>query len=299
MQPGAQSVTYSIRFWLWLTDTEPHRTPIHMSAGWDQGFKFDRAALSTVNRAIAADPGRSSAERREQLPYGKNKVDAYLSYLDRLGLFERATGSPTALGEVIAECDPGWRDAGTWALLQFQIASAPEATVWNEMTHGVLPHAPAFSADEALEALLARPAVQAGSLETARNDFRSYVTALTDDDALGGLRLLSALKLPGGMRYRRVAPMHVPPLVLAYMLYDHRARTAPGVRSMSLDAIVGSDGPGRALHLQTDRDGFADRVRPLRTLGILGYTQTAGLNDVEFLHPDADPLEFVRAYYDE
>lgn len=270
-----------------------------MSAGWDQGFKFDRAALSTVTRAIAANPGRSSQERRDQLPYGKNKVDAYLSYLDRLGLFDRASGGPTPLGAIIAECDPGWRDAGTWALLQIQIASAPEATIWHEMTHGVLPHAPAFSADEAIEALLARPAVQAGSLATAQNDYRSYIAALTDDDALGGLRLLSALSLSGGVRYRRVSPAHVPPLVLAYAFYDYRARTAPGVRSMSLDTIVGPGGPGRALHLQTDRDGFADRVRPLRAPGILGYTQTAGLNDVEFLQPDADPLDFVRAYYDE
>ena len=57
-----------------------------MSAGWDQGFKFDRAALATVNRAIARGPGLSTAERYEQLPYGKNKVDGYLATLDRLGL---------------------------------------------------------------------------------------------------------------------------------------------------------------------------------------------------------------------
>src|SRR5690606_37734556 len=117
-----------------------------------------------------------------------------------------------------------------------QIGCAPEATVWYEMTHGVLPHAPTFSGEEAERALLAQPSVQSGSLENAREDFRRYVRALTEDAALGGLRLLSVLELPDGTRYRRAAPAHVPPLILAYGLYTQRARTATHARSMSLDA---------------------------------------------------------------
>ena len=183
-------------------------------------------------------------------------------------------------------------------MLQVQIASAPEATVWHEMTHGVLPHAPAFSDDEATRALLNRPSVQDGSRDNALGDFGRYVRALTDDAALGGLRPLSVLDLPGGRRYRRAAPAEVAPLVLAWAFYDQRARMAPGARSMSREALVGPEGAGRALHLQTDPDGFADRVRPLRALDVLGYTQTAGLQDVEFLQPDADPLDFLSAYYD-
>ena len=179
------------------------------------------------------------------------------------------------LGAIIAEADPGWRDAGTWIVLQVRIACAPEATVWYEMTHGVLPHASTFSDDDAVEALLNRPAVQAGSLDNARADFRHYVAALTEDAALGGLRLLSALNLPGGTRYRRAAPAVVPPLALAWALYDYRTRAASGTRSMSLDAIVGPSGVGRALHLQTDLDGFADRIRPLRSLDVLAYTQSS------------------------
>ena len=270
-----------------------------MSVGWDQTFAFDRAALSAVHRAVVREPGLSAAARREQLPYGKNKVDGYLAYLDRLGLFDRGPGGPTPLGAVVAEGDPGWQDEGTWAVLQVQIACAPEATVWHEMTHTVLPAATAFTTAEAERALLARPAVQAGSLDNAVGDLGRYVRALTEPDALGGLRLLAALSLPGGTRYLRQPAAAVPPLVLAYVLYDQRARAAPGARSMSLDAVVGPGGAGRALHLHADPDGFADRVRPLKARDVMDFTQTAGLRDVGFLRPDADPLDFLRAYYDE
>lgn len=270
-----------------------------MSVGWDQTFAFDRSALSAVHRAIVREPGLSINERREQLPYGKNKVDGYLAYLDRLGLFDRPSGGPTLLGIVVAEGDPGWQDEGTSSVLQMQIACAPEATVWYEMTHGVLPHSNAFTDEEAERALLARSAVQGGSLENARGDLSRYIRALTEADALGGLRLLSVLSLPGGTRYVRQAAAHVPPLVLAYGLYAHRTRTAPDARSMSFDAIAAPGGIGRALHFHTDPDGFADRVRPLKSRDILDFTQTAGLRDVGFLRPDADPLDFLRAYYDE
>ena len=61
---------------------------------------------------------------------------------------------------------------------------------------------------------------------------------------------------------------------------------------------MGPGGAGRAFHLHLDPDAFADLVAPLRAHDILGYTRTAGLQDVEFLRPQADPLDFVVAYYE-
>ena len=268
-----------------------------MSVGWDQTFAFDRSALSSAHRAVVREPGLSVVERREQLPYGKNKVDGYLAYLDRLGLYDRPSGGATPLGAVVAEGDPGWQDEGTWAVLQMQIACAPEATVWYEMTHGVLPHAAAFTLVEAERALLSRPDVQAGSLENAVGDLGRYVRALTEAEALGGLRLLAKVALPGGDRYVRQPPAYLPPLVLAYGLYAHRARTAPDARSVGYDALAAPGGVLRALHLHADPEALADHVRPLKAGDVLDFTQTAGLRDVGFLRPDADPLDWLRAYY--
>lgn len=180
-----------------------------------------------------------------------------------------------------------------------QIACATEATVWYEMTHGVLPYANAFTKAEAERALFDRPAIREVGAGGARGDLGRYFRALTEPVALGGLRLLAELPLPSGMRYVRQPSAHVPPLVLAYGLYAERARTAPKARSMSIDALTAPGSMGRALHLHLDLDNLAARVRRLKARDILDFTQTADLRDVGFLRPDADPLRFLELYYDE
>ena len=139
-----------------------------MSVGWDQTFAFDRSALSSTLRAIGREPGLSTRERFDQLPFGKNKVEGYLAYLDRLGLFDRDARAPSPLGDILVREDPGWQEPGTWALLQLLMSSEPTATVWYEMTHEVLPHAAVFTKEEAEEALLRRPGVLGGKPSITR-----------------------------------------------------------------------------------------------------------------------------------
>lgn len=270
-----------------------------MSVGWDQKFAFDRSDLSQALRKVVDEPGRTNAERLEQLPYGKNKVDGYLNYLDRLGLYDKENRRASTLGELVATEDPGWNDLGTLLLLQIHIASRPNATVWYQMTHHVQPHSRVLSADDAERDLLARPAVAKGGIEGAVRDLGQYVNALTKPTALGSLRMLSIVDLPTGVRWQRSTPSDVPPLLVAYAVYLHRARHAPTARSVSLDDLCAAGGIGRTLHLHLDPDALAVWVRPLAARSILDYTQTAGLRDVGILQPDAEPLDFVRAYYDE
>lgn len=271
-----------------------------MGVGWSQRFAMNCRELARTLRLLAQHRGASTTDRHQILPYGKNKVDGYLYYLQYLGVFERASSDLTPLGHLIVKHDPAWRSLGTKLLLQAQIATAQDATVWYAMTHQVLPSIGAFTEVDAWEALRYRPEVLAVSLDNAQKDLRLYLRAMTEPDAFGSLRMLQAMTIRDVTTYRRRAPSALPSLILAYALYQQRAALGSTSRSISLTRLLNQfGGMGRALNLYGTPEQFEDWIRPLRQRDILGYTRTAQLDDIEFLADISDPTELVEAYYRE
>ena len=269
-----------------------------MSVGWNQKFAFDRSELSRVHRFLKESPGQTIQYYKEALPYGSNKVEGYINYLHQYGIYDKSSRSLTAIGELIVQYDPGWRYLGTQFLLQFEIANQREASVWYHMTNEVLPRFSRLDEEIALSELLRIEDIRASSAENAKNDLRYYFRSLTQQEALGELNLIRTFKSNNTTIYKRNIPDEIPAMILAYALYRQRAMQFPTSRSIALPRLLEqAGGVGRAYNLYLKPEALSDFISPLRQQDILSHTQTAQLNDLEFLAEDVDPLGYAAAYY--
>ena len=269
-----------------------------MGVGWNQKFAFERTELSRVHRFLAENPGLTIQQYKQELPYGSNKIEGYINYLSQYGIYDKASRSLTPVGDLIAQYDPGWRYLGTQLLLQFEIANQSDASVWYHMTNTVLPRFSRLDEEIALAELLRIDDIREGSTENAKNDLRYYFRSLTEQKALGDINLLTTSTSNGKAIYKRSIPDDIPPMILAYALYRQRASHFPNSKSIALPRLLEqSGGVGRAFNLYIQPEILFELIRPLRRKDILSYTQTAQLNDVEFLVDIMDPIEYAAAYY--
>ncbi|RMG73903.1 MAG: DUF4007 family protein [Chloroflexi bacterium] len=269
-----------------------------MGVGWNQKFAFERSELSRVHRFLAQEPGLTIQQYKQELPYGSNKVEGYINYLSHYGIYDKTNGSLTAVGKLIAQYDPGWRHLGTQLLLQFEVANQPDASVWYHMTNTVLPRFSRLDEEIALAELLRIEDIRKGSMENTKSDLRYYFRSLTEQEALGDLNLLRMSTSNGKTIYKRSIPDEIPPMILAFILYRQRASHFPNGKSIALPRLLEQPGGvGRAFNLYIQPEVIFELIRPLRQKDIVSYTQTAQLNDVEFLADVADPIEFAAVYY--
>lgn len=274
-----------------------------MGVGWNQGFKFDKSRLARVHRFISKDTSKKSIvdwKRLKELPYGPNQVEGYINYLRYFGVYSIEERELTPLGRLIADHDPGWRKLGTLYLLQFGVANNREATVWYYMTNVFLPQHTRFTKDEALSGLKDFGPVQAVSWENTIKDLKCYLRTATESSALGKLGLIKREEWgEGEARFVRSIPTDIPPMVLAYALYKQREKYFPNARSIDLNNLLYHEGGvGAAFNLSLDPEHFIKMLRPLHSLDIVSHTNTAQLNDVEFLQDKLNPSEFIHSYYE-
>lgn len=282
-----------------------------MGVGWSQRFAFNRAELGQLLRGLAQHGPTTPQQRRDLLPYGSNKLDGYLYYLQYAGLFDRkeGLGDLTELGRLIVERDPGLFDPGTAFVLHYHLSGHPDATVWRLMSNVVLPQYPIFfTKDQALSLLSSHPEIFSVPKDKVEEDFRFYARALSEPDALGGTELLGVLDSTGPSRgedglwksrkFRRKTPDVIPPLVFAYAAYDTRLKHFIGQPSISVDSFLQMPGgAGRAFHLYAKPEMLRVLVPPLRARDLIGHTRTAELDDLEFLQPGLLPLDILRLHY--
>ena len=269
-----------------------------MSVGWNQKFAFNRSELSRVHRFLRDNPGLTIQQCKQELPYGSNKVEGYINYLRYYGIYDTSNRSLTPLGETIVHYDPGWRYPGTQLLLQFEIANQPEAFVWYYMINTVLPRFSRLDEEVALTELLRIDDIRSVSAENTKNDLRHYFRSLTEREALGDLNLLRLSSVGGRTIYKRDTPEEIPPMILAYALYRQKASHFPNSKSIALPRLLEqSGGVGRAFNLYIQPERFSELVRPLRQQDIVTHTQTAELNDIEFLAEIENLLDYAAAYY--
>lgn len=269
-----------------------------MSVGWNQKFAFNRSELSRVHRFLKENPGLTIQQHKRELPYGSNKVEGYINYLSQYGIYDKSSRNLTSVGKLIAQYDPGWRYLGTQLLIQFEIANQPDASVWYHMINTVLPRFNSLNEEIALAELLRIDDIRKGSTENTKNDLRYYFRSLTEQEALGDLNLLRTSNSNGNAVYKRSIPDEIPSMILAYALYKQRVSHFPSSKSIALPRLLEQPGGvGRAFNLYVHPEIIPELIRPLRLKDLVSHTQTAQLNDLEFLAEVADPLEYATLYY--
>lgn len=272
-----------------------------MGVGWNQGFAFDKYELSRVHRTIyRSDEQKPVSQWKKEMPMGPNAVEGNISYLKHLGLYSTSERELTTIGKVIAENDPGWRKKGSLFILYFNIATNSEATAWHYMANVFVPRNKKFKEEEAKKSIKKRVASKGISGGNAVEDIKIYLRSVTEDKAFGGIKVVRKSEATDDEIYMRKSAEEIPVLVLAYCLYMQRKNNLGGDNSVELSRLLNqNEGVGRVFNLSESRKKFLRLVDSLEHRGIASYTQTADLNDLEFIKDTGHPVRFVSEYYSE
>ena len=216
---------------------------------------------------------------------------------------------PTRLGEaVLADdgLDPYVEETATTWLAHWHVASTPEATTTAYYAFNGLTSIE-FDSDGLVGELAALAAARGwratrGTLKRDVEVFlRSYVrrTGAVGEDAaeplLAELGLIREARLGGWYEFVRGPKPSLPDGVFAYALDDFwRRREGVALTTEQVSYAPGS--PGRVFKL--DEDSVVTRLMalPQLTSGAWGWTDTAGLRQIQRLG-DVDPLDLVRSAY--
>lgn len=272
-----------------------------MGVGWNQGFAFDKHELSSIHREIyRSDEPKSISQWKDDLPMGPNAVEGNISYLKHSGIYSTKKRSLTPLGNIIAENDPGWRDKGTIYLLYFSISTNTQATVWHYMANVFIPRNKRFSKREAEKATKRQVAGKKVSKKNAVEDVNLYLRSVSETRAFGDVRVVQKNETSDGDIYIRKSVKDIPRLILAYFLYKQREQLLDGDNSVKITRLLNQEKSfGKVFNLYESEREFLKMVGDLEQRNIASYTQTANLNDLEFIDDSSTPISFISRYYSE
>ncbi|MCS4169393.1 hypothetical protein GGQ05_000837 [Salinibacter ruber] len=272
-----------------------------MGVGWNQGFAFDKHDLSMIHREISrSDEQKSISQWKDDLPMGPNAVEGNISYLKHSRVYDTKERKLTPLGNVIVENDPGWRDKGTIYLLYFNISTNTEATAWHYMANVFIPRNKSFSKKEAEKAIKRQVAGQSVSKENAVEDIGFFLRSVSEPKAFGDIRVVQKNEAADGDIYIRRSVKDIPRLILAYFLYRQREDLLSGDNSVKIERLLNQEKSfGKAFNLYESEGEFLKMVDDLEQRNIASFTQTADLNDLEFMDDSSTPISFISRYYSE
>ena len=269
-----------------------------MTIGFAQTFPLDRSILSKALTGFLSEPRMAKEKQMSKLGIGSRAVEGYTRWLSIMGLRDSAKKELTPLGKLIARHDPQLEQNGTKWVLHYRLSSDPTphgAEAWYHCVNHFLPTRAQFTRSELKRSLEEESGIRTGNRKGPAADLGLILTCYTSQQALGELEII---QLADGKTqlYRRGIPQSIPPLVIAYVLYDQRERLYPESTTVSIPEVLTAGGNIGKIFLMNRRQ-LEEALAWLQAEGYIRVLTFADLNHVEFLYR-GNPLDLVVQFYD-
>ncbi len=221
------------------------------------------------------------------------KVENLASLANALGLIQKVTYKPTALGEIVLKFDPFFDDIGTLWFIHYFISSEPRNIIWNRIINHTLPQQMRFTRDQirlSLEDLR-----EWFSEDTIKKHILKEINTFLDAYTEQAFSRLAFLRKDGegyAIGYRQP----VPPLVLAACIARYRDTQRPGDTAIPIKELCcSSNSPGLVLQLSEER--FRVLLEDLKQQSGFSLESRADLDQVG-LSTSINDIEWMKRYYE-
>jgi hypothetical protein len=262
-----------------------------MAIGISKSFPMDLDIIARLLQLYGERPGETPETIGKSIGLNRPKVDGLNALMGYLGLQERRV--LTLFGKIIFENDKYLKDQGTLFALHCMLSTNSDAEVWYFAVNEYIPNNERFSRDEFALALdNANIGVGNTRLKADRNLFLNAYTS-SDHRAFQSLGYLTSSRNQNEL-FQSHSNQDVPGLILGYALYQQRLGGIQ-TRTVSINNLLTLDGQiGKVFLLK--RELLLRKLRELESLGFLGLSQIADLDNITFANID-DPLFLLADYY--
>lgn len=255
-----------------------------MSIGFSKTFGLEREIIS---RALSEFEGSSRLSRSElmsRLGVGSQKAEAMVLWLGKLGLRDNREGRLTPLGMLLLRYDPYLEDITTLWFLHYQLASNPDAEVWYMLTNRFLPSRTEFRFADALNFLVSQ-GLRTAADKHLRADLSIFLRAFVLEGGLNKTGFLTAqegVAKMGQLLFHKIPPTELSPYLVAYAIFDQKAKTAPNTMTVTIKELLTQDGNvGKVFSLSRSRLEQILRLISSNQFGrLVEVSTTAGLDQV-------------------
>jgi hypothetical protein len=269
-----------------------------MTVGFSKTFSLNMETLSRALRAFAEQPKMSKADQMRYMGIGSIATEGYTNWLRVMGLRDSLRRTLTPLGECLVNNDPYLGDIVTKWVLHYHLCregGKEGAEVWFHLFHRFLPNYTEFRYAQFVRYLQEESGIQTANRKGPAVDAPRALHCYTEEMALGELAILHQDNKCANV-YRKGNPQHVPPLVVAYVIYSERERHYPTVTTIRIDNLLSDDGSAGKVFLLT-RTSIEEILHRLEFEGIVSVSHTADLDSVGFTY-QGSALDLLETYYE-
>lgn len=261
------------------------------------GYLLEFEQLARVLGFLAEHPEMKKITRDmlvEGTGLANRQIESLVSVAAAMGLVRAGNQVLTPFGSLVAKHDLFLEARGTLEWCHFQGAGSSRNLIWYLIFNQVLPDRPAETVDDWMVWLREKLA-GAYSDKTIGKHLRQEVSFVLDaylNRTFSKLDILS--RAEDGRMYQRRG-VEITPTVLAAMITQMGQEEGESV--LQLNAILqGLGSPGRIFHLESAF--LREACEQMHREGWLRYESTHNLDQVR-LREDLQPLDFLRAYYED
>lgn len=274
---------------------------IKMAIGFSQNFGIELRLLSIALSAFSKKNQISRAELMRLLGVGDNKAEAFVTWLEYIGLRDNIKRELTPLGRTLVKLDPYFEEVFTKWIIHYKLASNPNAAVWYLLSNEFLPSQTQFIYDDAINFLVSK-GLQSKNDEHLKADVSIFLRSFISENALNKILYLKTEGQPKRIisknRFYKNPPSGISPYLIAYVIFDQREKNFPNLSTITIEELLTLKGNvGRIFSL--------NRVNLEEILKLLSSSQynqlvylatTAGLDQVG-LKFKGNPLEILEMYF--
>jgi len=215
-----------------------------MTVGFAQTFPLDRVILSKALTGFLSEPKMGKEKQMSTLGIGSRAVEGYTRWLSVMGLRDSAKKGLTPLGRLITKYDPRLEQIGTKWVLHYRLSSDPTpqgAEAWYHFVNRFLPAHTQFTRLDLKRSLEEESGISTRNRKGPAVDLGLILNCYTSQQALGGLELIQLADRKTQL-YQRGLTQTIPPLIIAYALYNQRERLYPESTTISIQELMSAGG---------------------------------------------------------
>jgi hypothetical protein len=235
-----------------------------------------------------------------RLGVGSQKAEAMVLWLGKLGLRDNREGQLTPLGTLLLKYDTYLKDITTLWLLHYQLASNPDAEVWYVLTNKFLPSRTEFRFADALNFLVSQ-GLRTAADKHLRADVSIFLRAFVLEGGLNRTGFLTAqegVAKIAQLLFHKIPPMELSPYLVAYAIFDQKAKTTPNAATVTIEELLTQDGNvGKVFSLSRSRLEQILRLISSNQYGrLVEVSMTAGLDQVGLVFKGS-PVQVLEMNY--
>lgn len=259
-----------------------------MSVGFSQTFRLDLDLLAGAIEQYVQDPARSPDSVSETLGIGRRKLDGIHGWLKHFRLRDTRERRLTQLAELMYVADPYLRSRDTHILLHYLLISNPDAEVWYGLFNEFIPQNETFTRADATAYF------ESGGITSTRlgSDVANLLKMYTVEDT----RALADLRLVGERDgHYLLQPMQdIPPVLLAFCLYDYRERYGLEATTSFMRLMTEKGRPGKVFGMTEPELRLA--LKSVEWEGLITIVQSADIDGIAYTY-QGDAINFLRQSY--